>query len=296
MDLTNENILHVKKIGKEGPIEYLQFKKLLEFKELVHCYTLSANNLDFFTQNPNLDECYNKICEALNIQKENIVRPKQNHTDCIKNVENTTKKSSNLEDKVNVSEKLNNFENEGNSSKKVKDLKNVDGLLTDKENINLMLTFADCTPIFLHDPVKQVIGNIHSGWRGTVQKIGQKAVCKMVEDYGSRPANIIACIGPCIGKCHFEVDEDVKEIFEKTFSYLERNNDIIEKSKIIEGKQKYLIDTTLINRCILEKVGIKPENIIESGICTVCNSEYMHSYRAMGDKAGRNATIIALKN
>lgn len=308
MDLSNKNILHVKKVGKEGPIEYLQFKKLLEFKELVHCYTLSANNLDFFTKNSNLDESYNKICDTLNIKKENIVRPKQNHTDCIKNVENMPEKSSFLgdkvglsaeagflEDKVGISTKSNSFENVGNLSKEMKYLENVDGLLTNKANINLMLTFADCTPILLYDPVKNVIGNIHSGWRGTVQKIGQKAVRKMVEDYGSIPADIIACIGPCIGKCHFEVDEDVKETFEKTFNYLRRNDDIIEKNKIIDGKQKYHIDTTLINRLILEKVGIKPENIIESGICTVCNSEYMHSYRAMGDKAGRNATVISLK-
>lgn len=256
---------------------------------------MSADNLDFLTKNPNLDESYNKICGALNIQKENIVGPKQNHTDCIKNVENMPEKSNFLEDKVDISAKSNSFKNESNLSNKMEYLENVDGLLTNKANINLMLTFADCTPILLYDPVKNVIGNIHSGWRGTVQKIGQKAVCKMVEDYGSMPANIIACIGPCIGKCHFEVDEDVKENFEKTFNYLGRNDDIIEKNKIIDGKQKYHIDTTLINRLILEEVGIKPENIIESGICTVCNSKYMHSYRAMGNNAGRNATVISLK-
>lgn len=290
MDLSNESVLHVKKNG----IEYLQFRRLLEFKNIIHCYTLSANNMDFCTKNPNLDESYNQICEDLNIQKENIIRPKQNHTDCIKNVENISVKLKISEEK-NTSSKSNSPENDGNVSTEIDYLEDVDGLLTNKANINLMLTFADCTPILLYDPVKKVIGNIHSGWRGTVKKIGQKAVCKMVEVYGSRPADIIACIGPCIGKCHFEVDEDVKEIFEKTFNYLGRNDDIIEKNKIIEGRQKYKIDTTLINKLILEDVGIRPENIVESGICTVCNSEYMHSYRAMGEKAGRNATVISLR-
>lgn len=266
MDLSNKNIIHVKK----DEIEYLQFKRLLEFENLEHCYTLSANNVDFVRENnKNLDYSYEKICKALNIERKNIVRPMQSHTDCIKNVEEELEKEENYID--------------------------VDGLLTNKNNINLMLTFADCTPIFLYDPVNKIIGNIHSGWKGTAQKIGQKAVYKMIKDYNSKAENIIACIGPCIGKCHFEVEEDVKGIFEKTFSYLRRNNDIIEKNEIIDGKQKYHIDTTLINRLILEEVGIRPENIIESNICTVCNSKYMHSYRAMGNKSGRNVSIIALK-
>ena len=89
------------------------------------------------------------------------------------------------------------------------------GLLTNKENINTMLTYADCTPVFLYDPVKNVIGNVHSGWRGTVQKIAQKAVAKMIKYYGVNLNNIIVCIGPSIAKCHFEVGKDVKEVFNK---------------------------------------------------------------------------------
>lgn len=84
MDLSNKNIIHVKK----DEIEYLQFKRLLEFENLEHCYTLSANNVDFVRENnKNLDSSYEKICKALNIERKNIVRPMQSHTDCIKNVE-----------------------------------------------------------------------------------------------------------------------------------------------------------------------------------------------------------------
>ena len=274
MNLSNENIFHVKKDN----IEYLQFKKLLEFDNIVHCYTLSVKNVDFrsnFLGNSTgiLNSSYDRICNALEISKKDIVKPKQTHTDCIKNVENSLEIYAN--------------------PKKYND---VDGLLTNKKNINLMLSFADCTPILLYDPTNKVIGNIHSGWRGTAQKIGQKAVQKMIKDYNSKPEDIIACIGPCIGKCHFEVEEDVKEIFEKTFSYLGRNYDIIKKQeKLIDGKQKYHIDTTIINRLILEKCGLSKNNIVESNICTVCNSEYMHSYRAQGNKAGRNITILGMK-
>ena len=260
MDLSNDAMVHIKKDG----IEYLQFRKLLEFENLIHCYTLRTNDVNFKSDSINYDESITKISKALNINKDNIVKPIQKHTDCIKNVDSVLEK----------------FEN-------------VDGLITNKSNINCMLSFADCTPILLYDQVNKVIGNIHSGWRGTVQKIGQKAVLKMMKDYNSKPENIIACIGPCIGKCHFEVDSDVKEIFENTFGYFNRNYDIIEKQKeIIEGKEKYHIDTTLVNRLMLEECGLKPKNIIESNICTVCNSTMMHSYRADKEKSGRNVAIL----
>lgn len=267
MNLSNKTMLHVKNDG----VEYLQFKRLLDFKNLINCYTLSANNVDFRRNFPEestdiIEQSYNKICSALDIQKDTIVRPKQSHTDCIKIVENTCEK----------------FED-------------VDGLITNKPGINLMLTFADCTPIFLYDPEKNVIGNIHSGWRGTVKRIGAKAVDKMVRDFGCNPKNIIACIGPCIQKCHFEVEEDVKSIFEQTFETLNKNYDIIEQGKIIDGRMKYYIDTTLINKLILEEHGLRPENIIESNICTVCNSKIMHSYRADGESSGRNVAILGMK-
>ena len=200
MELSNENVLHIKKDG----IEYLQFRRLVEFGNLINCYTLRPLNYNKKTlTNQELEENYNNICKALEIERKNLIRPHQSHTDCIENVDRTDVKYT-----------------------------DVDGFITNKPNIDLTLSFADCTPILLYDPVKKVIANIHSGWRGTVQKIGKKAVEQMVKDYQSNPKDIIACIGPCIGKCHFEVKEDVKDIFEKTFSYLGRNDDIIEKRKL----------------------------------------------------------------
>lgn len=267
MDLSNNNVIHVKKDN----IEYLQFKRLLEYKEIVHCYTLRVNNVDFRNnlnteeQRNRVESSINKLCTALHISAESIIKPRQTHSDNIKRV---------------------NSINE--------DFNNTDGLLTNNDNINLMLSFADCTPIYIYDIKKRIIGNIHSGWRGTIQKIGQKAVIKMMEEYNSNPEDLIVCLGPCIGKCHFEVDNDVKEIFEKTFSYLGRNCDIICNS----GKNigKYFIDTNLVNRLILEEVGVKKENIIESGICTACHPELLHSHRILGDKSGRNVSIMGLRN
>ena len=277
MDLSNENIIHIKKDN----IEYLQFKKLLEFDNLVNCYTLSVKDIDFTRvdlieeKRELLNKNYDYLCSALNIDKKFIIRPYQTHSDniaVIRKEENITE-NENLE----INDKFNG----------------IDGIITNKPGINLMLTFADCTPIFLYDKVNNVIGNIHSGWKGTLQKIGQKAVYKMVKEFGSNPKDIIACIGPCIKKCHFEVGEDVKNLFEKEFSYLNRINDIIEKSKEKEGK--FFIDTDLINKLILEEAGLSKENIINSNICTVCKKDYMHSYRGSDNKDGRNISLFGIK-
>ena len=257
INLSNENIVHVK--GKN--IEYLQFRKLLEYKEIKHCYTLSVNN---FNALGSAIEDYKKLSKELEIDFNSIVRPNQTHTNVVQKVDEKPIK-------IDIFEKY----------------KNVDGLITDKSNITLALSFADCTPIFLYDTQNNVIGNIHSGWRGTLQRIATVAVEKMKKEYDSKPENIVACIGPCIKKCHFEVKQDVYELFYNEFKNIGKIDEIIEKSN-----ENYKIDTTLINKILLQEAGLKQENIIDSGICTVCNSDLMHSYRVKGKDAGRNTAII----
>ncbi len=256
--LSNENVVHI----KDGDIEYLQFKKLLEYKDkLQHCYTTRSNNYE-----KDNGENYKKLYDSLNLDYNKLVKIKEQiHSNLVQVIENEETKP----DKV-------------------------DGLITNKKEISFSLRFADCTPIYLYDPVKNVIGDIHSGWKGTVGKIAVEAVNKMIEEYNSNPKDIICCIGPAIGKCHFEVDEGVKNIFENTFSYMNINDKIIEKGEVKEGKQKYFIDTNLINRTMLEEIGLLEENIIESNICTVCNKDVLHSYRVDREKAGRNTAIMSL--
>ena len=256
-DLSNENVIHI----KNGDIQYLQFKKLLEHKDkLQHCFTLK--DLDFRKKLKD-DANYIKICNSLNLDYKNIVKPQQAHTNIVELV------------------------NEGNVSF---DYQNVDGLITNVDGRIISLVYADCTALLLYDPVKSVIGNIHSGWRGTVQKIGKIAVEKMVSEYGCNPKDIICCIGPTIRKCHFEVEDDVKKIFMESFN----DESIIEKTQIIDGKQKYHIDAVSANIKMLKSCGLQPQNIIDSGICTVCNSDSFHSYRAHRENAGRNAAIMCL--
>lgn len=271
MELENENIIQIK--TKE--VEYIQFKKLLAYPEIVHAYTLSTNGFDMgsntFMQNKEvLLANYEKLAKALEVEYNKIVRPYQTHTDVIKKIEQGR-------------EKISIFEQE---------LTNVDGLLTDKKEVFLSLGYADCIPLFFYDPVKKVVGNVHSGWKGTLQKIGQKAVQKMVAEYDCNPKDIICCIGPSIRKCHFEVEEDVYQLFKDTFLDMEN---IIQKGRVVEGTQKYLIDTVLINKRMLQEVGLQEENIVDSKLCTACHYDKMHSYRMSGEEAGRNTAIIGLR-
>ena len=119
----------------------------------------------------------------------------------------------------------------------------------------------------------------------------KKLTEKMIKEFECNPKDIICCICPSIRKCHFEVEKDVKDMFENEFKDLENLNNIIEE-KI--PNTKWIIDTVLINEMILEKQGLKKENIIDSGICSVCNSDLIHSYRVEKKGYGLNTALISL--
>ncbi len=267
-NLSNENVIHV----YDEETEYLQFRKLLEYTDKVqHAYTFKP--LDF-GHNGNIEkrkkeviEEYTKICTKLELNVKNVYRPHQTHTDIIKKVEDQQ------------------------AGIYTEDFQNVDGLITDRKEKILSLSFADCTALYFYDPIKNIIGNIHSGWQGTYKEIGRKAVQKLKQEYGCNPKDLICLIGPFIRKCCFEVDEDVKEMFYEKFKNLGNIDEIITKSK----NSKYYIDTGYINRLILIHEGLTNENIIDSKICTKCNHNKLHSYRMEGALSGRNVSIISLK-
>ena len=268
-DLSNENIIHI----KNNDIEYIQFKRLLEYSDiLTHCFTL--RNLDFagfdsYDKNKNkVEQSYQKICNEFNIKYSNLCRPKQTHTNIVKDMLDG---------------------DEGIYNEKFYD---VDGLITNKKEKALILAFADCTPLLFFDPIKNVIANIHSGWRGTVQMIGEKAVEKMISSYKCNPSDIICCIGPTIRKCHFEVEQNVRDIFYSQFKGKININKYITVKE--DNQNRYYIDIVEINKEILLKLGLKDENIIDSKICSVCHEEKIHSHRAHGKNAGRNISIIEL--
>lgn len=263
-ELWGSNLIY----NNQNGIEYIQFKRLLEYPELTHCYTLrSGDKLNFppiYKNESILKKSYKLICDCLKLEPSNIMKPHQTHTNNVEVVN------------------------------EIKELNNVDGMITNKANITLLTTSADCTSLIFYDPVQKVIGNAHSGWKGTLQEIGKNLVEKMISEYNSNPKDIICCICPCIRECCFEVEEDVKNLFEDKFKKLKDLDEIIKKTQIINGVQKYNIDTTKINIELLKQIGLKSDNIIDSKICTKCHPEYFHSYRVDKENSGRNAAIINL--
>ena len=167
-----------------------------------------------------------------------------------------------------------------------------DGLITNKKDIILATTNADCILMLFFDPQKKVIANVHSGWKGTLQEISIEAVKKMKEEYSCNAEDIMCFICPSIRKCHFEVDQEVKDLFYNKFKKLYNIEEIIEENK---EKNKWHIDTVLINRTILKQEGLKEENIIDSGLCSVCNSDIIHSFRVEKEGYGLETALIALK-
>ena len=271
MDLSNENILHIKRDG----FEYLQFKKLNDFPEIKHAYILKPLDLRSHNENDVVAN-YKAVFDDLNIPIETLTRPIQKHTNTVEIIEKKQK------------------ENEPDIYMDY--LENIDGVITSKENITLATTNADCILFLIYDPVKKVIANVHSGWRGTFQKIVKVAIEKMVSTYDCFVEDIIVCICPSIRKCHFEVDEDVKQECEKIFSYTGRLDEFIECVGEKEGKTKYVIDTVLINKILLGELGVKSENIIDANICSYCSKEYIHSRRADGLDFGLGSAIISISS
>ena len=174
------------------------------------------------------------------------------------------------------------------------DFDNVDGLITNLKGILLTNLLADCQGILLYDHVKKVIGCIHSGWKGTLNRIGSNAIDLMHEEFGCLYEDIQVYLTPSILKCCFEVDDPVKEEFVNKFKDISIN-DYISLGDLIEGKQKYFIDTVGINKNVLINKGVKEENIVLPTLCSKCNNDIMHSHRGDGTSSGRNLAFICLK-
>lgn len=280
-DLSNENIVHINKDG----VQYLQFRKLLEYGDVItHAYSIGID-VNFRTARVNKQQLpeqefkkamqdYENLCNAINVDYKNVVKTNQEHTD---NIAIANKKINQNFPDINLEE-----------------YSRTDGIITQKENLVLSTTNADCILLLFFDPVTKTIANTHSGWKGTLQRISVKTVEKMVNEFRCKSENIICCICPSIRKCHFEVDKDVKDLFEEEFKDLNisKNTDIMEKQK---DKEKWNIDTVLINKIILKKAGLKTENIIDSGLCSVCNKDLIHSFRVEKQGYGLNTALISLK-
>lgn len=214
-------------------------------------------------------ENFRRIGEALGVRCEDMVLSRQTHTTNVRIVTDADR---------------------GKGITRERDYTDVDGLVTNVPGICLVTSYADCVPLFFVDPVKKVIGLSHSGWRGTVGKIGRKTVELMHERFGSDPADILAAVGPSVCMDCYEVSSDVIEKFKEAFSENWWDQLFYEKP---DGK--YQLDLWKANELIFLESGILPEHIAVTNVCTHCNSDILYSHRAAGDKRGNLCAFLALK-
>ena len=177
-----------------------------------------------------------------------------------------------------------------------------DGMITNVPGITLSTTHADCTPVLLYDPDNRVIGAVHSGWKGTCLKIAEAAVKRMTAEFGTRPENLKAIIGPAISMTHFEVRRDVYEQFADAFSHIDecRLNELISKDEPASGSaaqndQKWHINMRGFVKLTLLEAGLRPDNIFDDDSCTFTQSSRFFSHRRDGGKAGAMAAFISIK-
>jgi len=160
-----------------------------------------------------------------------------------------------------------------------------DAILTDRPQVTLFMRFADCVPILLHDPVRHVVGLVHAGWQGTVKGTARSAIERMRAVYGSEPAEIIAAIGPSIGRHHYQVGSEVVSQVKSSFG--EQASSVLETTE--EGIK---LDLWAANRLILEMAGVRQVEV--SGICTACHTEDWFSHRGEKGRTGRFGVLISL--
>lgn len=171
-----------------------------------------------------------------------------------------------------------------------RDYSHVDGLVTNVPGICLVTFYADCVPLYFVDPVKQVIGLSHSGWRGTVGKIGKHTVEKMQKEYGCDPRDILAAVGPSICQDCYEVSEDVIDKFRENFP-----EETWKEIFYAKENGKYQLNLWKANEIIFKECGILPNHMAVTNVCTHCNSQILYSHRATGDKRGNLCAFLALK-
>lgn len=236
---------------------------ILDKYNLVNFITDKSVDINYSKQNR--DDIRNILQSMSDYQFKKIISPRQTHTNNVVVI-----------DEENIDSEL----------------QDVDGVITRLKGVALTIATADCQSIILYDKKNEVIGNIHSGWKGTLNKILGNAIKLMIEEYFSNVEDIIVCIGPSILECCFEVDKDVVDMFLNNFNDID---EFIKLGDIKEDKQKYYIDTIGINKKELINLGVLEGNIYLSNICTKCSSDDYYSYRVHGQDSGRNVTLVCMK-
>lgn len=177
----------------------------------------------------------------------------------------------------------------GNGIVRPKPYTDIDGLVTNESGVVLLTFYADCVPLFFVDPLHHAIGLSHSGWRGTVGRMGARTLEKMSKEFGTRPEDVLAAIGPSICQDCYEVSSDVADAFAAEFAGHE------EELLISKGNGKFQLNLWRANELVLTEAGIKNEHLETTDLCTCCNHKYLFSHRASQGKRGNLAAYMFIK-
>ena len=268
-------------LERKGKAPYISFPALSKISFVKHGFStrlggvskghLSSMNLDFTRDGHNaVLKNFKIICESIGLNYRDLVFSHQVHKTEIRTVTEDDK---------------------GSGIVRPRDYSEIDGLITNIPGIPLVTFYADCVPLYFVDKKNQAIGLSHSGWRGTVGKIGEKTITAMYENYGTDPKDLVAVIGPSISQDAYEVSADVANEFKDIFTN-EQLEDIIEEKE----NGKYQLDLWQANYHILLEAGVVEENIHISGVCTASNSDLLFSHRASDGKRGSLAAFLMIND
>ena len=222
----------------------------------------SDYNFRYQTVGNNVTEDVNRLLNEMNVSPDAIYSGQQGHTAHIAYVDGKN----------------------GEDFAYGKTFKDTDGLITDKKNVALLIKYADCTPIVLFDPVQKVLASVHSGWRGTVEKIGKRAVDRMVEEFHCKKEDILAYVGPSIDQANYEVGKDVYDAFA---SFDNRNYFFEPKG------EKFLLSMTDANLSVLLEAGLLEDHIEIERVSTYTDDR-LHSARQEGPTYGLNGILTMM--
>lgn len=264
----------------KGGLAYLRIPAFEDSGMVKHCFTTriggvsqgiyNSLNTSDDKEDPveNVHRNLELVCGAIDVDYRNLVFAVQTHEDNIRIVKES---------------------DSGKGISVPNDINNTDGLMTNIPGIPLITFYADCVPLFFLDRKNKAIAVVHSGWKGTVLKIGAKTIRQMTETYGTKPEDCLVGIGPSIGPECFEVGPEVAQEFKDSF---DNWNEFIKPF----GIDKFKIDLWKANKLMLMDMGIPEKNITISGFCTKCNEDLFFSYRRDKGKTGSMSAIMELRD
>lgn len=275
----------MKYIEKENQIPYYSFESFEKVGFVRHLFSTRLGgvshgdqeslNLSFNQGNEPeaVSENFRRVAKALGVEAGDIVCSMQTHTNNVERV---------------------GLAQAGRGVTKPLDIADIDGMVTNEPGIVLATFYADCVPLYFVDPVKKCIGLSHSGWRGTVGRMGAATIKKMETEFGSNPSNILAAIGPSICQSCYEVSTDVAKQFVEEFGSSKYLEDIRQLCYPTYDEH-YQLNLWKANEIVFLEAGIKKENIEIAKICTCCNSKTLFSHRASHGKRGNLGAFLGIK-